>query len=40
MQSFTVNRPEVRNALNVETWRELDQLITDLEKSEIRVVII
>ncbi len=37
----TVNRPEVRNALDTATWRELDQLIDDLEgDAQIRVVII
>ncbi len=37
----TVNRPEVRNALDAPTWSELDGLIDELEKNdEIRVVII
>jgi len=37
----TINRPEVRNALNKETWRELDALITELSReSDIRVVIV
>lgn len=37
----TVNRPEVRNALNLETWREINAMVTELETDEtIRVVII
>lgn len=37
----TVNRPEVRNALNAATWRELELLISQLENDdEVRVVII
>jgi enoyl-CoA hydratase len=37
----TVNRPEVRNALDTATWRELDRLVDELEgDAQIRVVII
>jgi enoyl-CoA hydratase len=37
----TVNRPEVRNALDADTWQELSGLIDDLEKDDsIRIVII
>lgn len=37
----TINRPEVRNALNTETWQEIKQLVNDLEQDDnIRVVII
>ncbi|MFZ0931096.1 MAG: enoyl-CoA hydratase-related protein [Syntrophobacteraceae bacterium] len=37
----TVNRPEVRNALDTATWRELDQLVDELEgDAQVRVVII
>ena len=38
---ITVNRPEVRNALNTDTWRELDTLVTELgHEPDISVVII
>lgn len=37
----TVNRPEVRNALNRETWLELDSAISSVQNDdEIKVVII
>jgi enoyl-CoA hydratase len=37
----TVNRPEVRNALNRETWLELDSAVSSVQKDdEIKVVII
>lgn len=37
----TVNRPEVRNALNRETWLELDSTISSVQNDdEIKVVII
>ena len=37
----TINRPEVRNALDMATWGELDRLVDELEKdAEIRLVII
>ena len=37
----TVNRPEVRNALDTATWRELGQLVDELEgDAQVRVVII
>ncbi|MEW6529918.1 MAG: enoyl-CoA hydratase-related protein [Thermodesulfobacteriota bacterium] len=37
----TVNRPEVRNALDADTWQELSGLIDELEKDDsIRIVII
>ncbi|WP_027355766.1 enoyl-CoA hydratase-related protein [Desulfofundulus thermocisternus] len=36
----TVNRPEVRNALNRETWQEINSLIDQVEKDEeIQVLI-
>lgn len=37
----TVNRPEVRNALDADTWQELSGLIDELDKDDsIRIVII
>lgn len=37
----TINRPEVRNALNIETWREIKRFVDELERDEdIQVVII
>ena len=37
----TLNRPEVRNALDMATWREIDGVIGELEAdSQVRVVII
>jgi enoyl-CoA hydratase len=37
----TVNRPEVRNAMDTATWRELDRLVDELEgDAQVRVVII
>jgi len=37
----TVNRPEVRNALDTATWRELARLIDEFEgEAQVRVVII
>jgi enoyl-CoA hydratase len=38
---FSINRPNVRNALNDECWRELDDFMTYAEQNEdIRVIII
>lgn len=37
----TVSRPEVRNALNADTWREINLIVTELEgDNTVRVVII
>lgn len=38
---LTVNRPEVRNALNPETWRELDRAIAEVAADdEVRALVI
>jgi 2-(1,2-epoxy-1,2-dihydrophenyl)acetyl-CoA isomerase len=36
----TLHRPEVRNALDWETWESLGRLLTDLDRDDVRAVVL